>query len=141
MLIAVGAPTPVGDGILITDSEGHLEQINPAAAAMLAVTREQVLRQKAEQCFNKNPALVNLFTRPTEQTLDVRLPRRRLAVGMALTLADAGCLDEARRQLGRAAEFAAGTPLMKSVEDTGVAIRWRPEAGGGCRLADRAWPD
>lgn len=77
-----------GDGILITDSEGHLEQINPAAAAMLAVTREQVLHQKAEQCFNKNPALVNLFTRPTEQTLDVRLPRRRLAVGMAITLAD-----------------------------------------------------
>lgn len=60
---------------------------------------------------------------------------------LALTLADAGCLDEARRQLGRAAEFAAGTPLMKSVEDTGAAIRWRADAGGGCRLADRAWPD
>lgn len=60
---------------------------------------------------------------------------------LALTLAGAGCPDEARRQLERAAEFAAGTPLMDSVEDSRARIRAQADAGGGCRLADRAWPD
>jgi len=60
---------------------------------------------------------------------------------LALTLAGAGCFDEARRQLERAAAFAAGTPLMKSVEDSRERIRQLMESGGSCRLADRAWPD
>ncbi|HEU0226038.1 MAG TPA: PA2778 family cysteine peptidase [Steroidobacteraceae bacterium] len=60
---------------------------------------------------------------------------------LALTLAGAGCFDEARRQLERAAAFAAGTPLMKSVEDSRDRIQQLMPAGGSCRLADRAWPD
>jgi tetratricopeptide (TPR) repeat protein len=60
---------------------------------------------------------------------------------LALTLADAGCFDEARRQLGRAVAFAADTPLMKAVEDSRERIRVLMESGGSCRLADRAWPD
>lgn len=60
---------------------------------------------------------------------------------LALTLADAGCPDEARRQLERAAGLAAGTPLMNSVEDSRARIRAQADAGGACRLANRAWPD
>lgn len=77
-----------GDGILITDSEGFIREINPAAAALLVVVRAEVLGKTAEQCFNKNPALINLFTRVTDQTLEVRLPRRRLATGVATSLSD-----------------------------------------------------
>ena len=60
---------------------------------------------------------------------------------LALALADAGCLDEARRQLERAAAFAAGTPLMRSVDDSRERIRSQMQSGGSCRLANRAWPD
>jgi tetratricopeptide (TPR) repeat protein len=60
---------------------------------------------------------------------------------LALTLADGGCFDESRHQLERAGEFAAGTPLMKSVEDSRERIRLLTESGGTCRLADRVWPD
>jgi signal transduction histidine kinase len=75
------------DGILIA-YEGVIEQINPAAAAMLGVTVEGVIGQSPDQCFRQNPTLINLFNRPGEQTLDVRLPRRRLALGMASSLAN-----------------------------------------------------
>lgn len=60
---------------------------------------------------------------------------------LAVTLADAGCFDEARRQLERAAEFAAGTPLMPQVDDSRERIRAQAHSTGACRLADRAWPD
>lgn len=75
-----------GDGILIASPAFLLTHINPAAAAMLSVTPEQVIGRTAKDCFPKNQALINLFVRSGEQTLDVRLPRRRLAVGIAVTL-------------------------------------------------------
>jgi hypothetical protein len=58
-----------------------------------------------------------------------------------VTLADGGCLDQARRQLERAAALAADTPLMKSVEDSRERIRQPVPSDTGCRLADRAWPE
>lgn len=75
------------DGILIA-SEGRLQHVNPAAAAMLTVPAEDLVGQTPAQAFPMNPALLNLFSREGEQTLDVRLPRRRLAAGMATTLED-----------------------------------------------------
>ncbi|MBL8160456.1 MAG: PAS domain S-box protein [Anaerolineae bacterium] len=76
------------DGILITSKEGVVEQINPAAAAMLGVTVEEALGRSPEMIFSQHPALINLFTRRGSQTLDVRLPKRRLAVGIANTQPD-----------------------------------------------------
>jgi signal transduction histidine kinase len=78
----------VADGILVTDPAGHIQQINPAAAAMLAVRVEDVIGARPEERFRQNPALVNLFTRSGSQTLNVRLPKRRLAVGLATGLHD-----------------------------------------------------
>jgi signal transduction histidine kinase len=74
------------DGILIADANQHISAVNPAAAAMLRLTVEEIIGQKPTQCFTKFPALINLFTRDGEQVLDVHLPKRRLAVGIASNL-------------------------------------------------------
>jgi signal transduction histidine kinase len=63
-----------------------MERINPAAASMLAVTVEEVVGKTVTQVFQKNPSLLNLFSRGGDQALDVRLPKRRLAIGIATTL-------------------------------------------------------
>jgi two-component system, OmpR family, phosphate regulon sensor histidine kinase PhoR len=74
------------NGLLIANSAFVITHINPAGAAMLGVTPEQVVGKKPHQVFSKNPAVVNLFTREGEQKLDVRLPRQRLAQGIGETL-------------------------------------------------------
>lgn len=71
------------EGILITDAQGLLQQVNPAATAMLGVAIDQLIGKKPQDCFYNNGALLNLFTRSGEQILDVHLPKRRLAVGLA----------------------------------------------------------
>lgn len=78
------------DGVIVADPAGLVVSINPAGLAMLGQSAEQIIGQPAERIFNKHPGLVNLFKRTGEQTLDVRLPRRRLAVGVGNTLADGG---------------------------------------------------
>lgn len=75
------------DGILVARLPGgEITQVNPAAAAMLCVPAEELIGQNVHDAFRLNPALLNLFNRPGEQVLDVRLPRRRLALGIASTL-------------------------------------------------------
>jgi signal transduction histidine kinase len=74
------------DGIIVTDAEGLIRGINPMGAGMLGVTLEEIEGKNPKTVFQQNPALVNLFTREGEQTLNVRLPRRRLAMGIASTL-------------------------------------------------------
>lgn len=76
------------DGILTTDSSNRIQQVNPAAAAMLAITVEDVLGKSPQHCFGQNLAMMNLFTRSGDQVLDVRLPKRRLAVGIATSFKD-----------------------------------------------------
>lgn len=76
------------DGILITDPEGIIEDANPAAAMLLSTPVEELCGKQPSHIFHNNLAMLNLFTRPGEQILDVRLPRRRLAVGIASTLND-----------------------------------------------------
>ncbi len=73
------------DGVIVVKDD-KVAQMNPAAASMLGETPEDVVGRSPKRVFHKNPALVNLFTREGDQTLDVRLPRRRLAVGLASTL-------------------------------------------------------
>jgi two-component system sensor histidine kinase ResE len=75
------------DGIL-TARDGLIEDVNPAAAAMLALTVEDLIGKPVEDVFKQNPALLNLFNRSGDQTFDVHLPKRRLAFGMATTLAE-----------------------------------------------------
>ena len=74
------------DGLLVADIDHKLSYIKPAAAGLLAITVEGALEQPVRHFFRQNQALVNLFMRDGEQRLDVRLPRRRLAQGIANTL-------------------------------------------------------
>src|SRR5688572_12956087 len=73
------------DGLLIADSEGLIRHINPAAAAMLSVTIDETVGKKPQEVFPKYQTMINLFERAGEQKLDVRLPRQRLAQGIAET--------------------------------------------------------
>lgn len=76
------------DGIIIAGTDGLIEEINPAAAAMLATTVDEMVGKSPRHILSQNAALVNLFTRSGDHSMDVRLPRRRLAVGIASTLED-----------------------------------------------------
>src|SRR5215216_4909127 len=76
------------NGILIANSAGEIEQVNPAGAALLDVAVDLLIGSTVQKSFGNNTALLGLFTRPGEQVLDVRLPRRRLAAGISNTLAD-----------------------------------------------------
>lgn len=60
---------------------------------------------------------------------------------LAQLLADAGCPDEARKQVERAAALAAGTTLASVVATTRATIESMAERPAGCQLGDRAWPD
>ncbi len=74
------------DGLLIADTNMKLTLLNPAAAAMLGVTAEDVVGKSPKEVFNKNQLLLNLFLREGNQKLTVRMPRRRIAIGIAETL-------------------------------------------------------
>jgi signal transduction histidine kinase len=75
------------DGILMARNQ-IIEQVNPAMAAMLGITNENLIGQPIEETLRQHPAILNLLTRSGEQILDVRLPKRRLAVGIGSTLPD-----------------------------------------------------
>lgn len=77
----------IGDGLLIASPpNSRITHMNPAAAAMLQITLEGVLDKTPRHVFKKFPNLINLFEREGDQTLDVRLPRRRVAIGIASSL-------------------------------------------------------
>lgn len=71
------------DGIIVLDAEKNIKHLNPAAAAMLGITLEFAVGKNPKIVFRKNQALINLCLREGEQRLDVRLPRQRLAQGIA----------------------------------------------------------
>ena len=60
---------------------------------------------------------------------------------LAELLLDAGCLDESRKQIERAAALAEGTALAPSVTDSRERIDATAEKVARCQLGDRAWPD
>ncbi len=76
------------NGILIANAAGEIEQVNPAGAALLDVAVDLLIGSTVQKSFGANSALISLFTKPGELVLDVRLPRRRLAAGIANTLTD-----------------------------------------------------
>lgn len=60
---------------------------------------------------------------------------------LAELLLDAGCLQESRRQVERAAALAEGTPLAPAVADSRAKIDATAATVASCKLGDRAWPD
>ncbi len=76
------------DGIILVDEAGIVQRINPAAAAMLAVTVDEVRHKPAKDVFYSDPGIKSLFTRDSEYTAQVRLPRRRFGLGICLITDD-----------------------------------------------------
>jgi signal transduction histidine kinase len=74
------------DGVLVLNARGLIARVNPAACSMLGVTVEEVLGRSPDQVFQKNPALLTLMTGTAPAASDIRLPRRRLAQGIASQL-------------------------------------------------------
>jgi tetratricopeptide (TPR) repeat protein len=64
-------------------------------------------------------------------------PRNNLAE----LLLDAGCLEESRRQVERAAALAEGTSLAAAVADRRAKINATSAAAARCQLEGRDWPD
>ena len=60
---------------------------------------------------------------------------------LAELLLEAGCLDESRNQVERAAALADGTSLAPAVADSRAKIEATAAAAAGCQLGDRVWPD
>ena len=60
---------------------------------------------------------------------------------LAELLLDAGCLDESRRQVERAAALAEGTPLESAVADSRAKVEAAGPTVARCQLEDRDWPD
>ncbi|NDJ79321.1 MAG: PAS domain-containing protein [Chloroflexi bacterium] len=71
------------EGILLTDADGYLLRLNPAAAAMLELSPDEVLGQHTAQLFKYRPALVRLLNQAGDRQAEVTLPHKRLATGSA----------------------------------------------------------
>ncbi|GAB4570919.1 MAG: hypothetical protein Kow0077_06270 [Anaerolineae bacterium] len=82
----------MASGLITLDAAGRVDHMNPAAAAMLRVTPESCIGRMPGEAFASNHALVDLLTLHDAITYDVRLPKRRLAVGFGTTLSDGGRL-------------------------------------------------
>ncbi|MEL6150819.1 MAG: ATP-binding protein [Chloroflexota bacterium] len=76
------------DGIIITQADGTIKQINPAAAAMLGMTVDEVRDRLATDVFRQNPAITPLFTRGGDYSANVRLPRQRFGYGITKIMED-----------------------------------------------------
>jgi tetratricopeptide (TPR) repeat protein len=60
---------------------------------------------------------------------------------LAQLLAQAGCAQEARKQVERAEALAAGTVLASAVDATRATVESMNESAAACPLGDRDWPD
>jgi tetratricopeptide (TPR) repeat protein len=60
---------------------------------------------------------------------------------LAQTLADAGCVSEARGQADRALALARETPLAEAVAETRAKIEGLNARDSACALAGRRWPE
>ncbi len=60
---------------------------------------------------------------------------------LAELLLEAGCLEESRRQVERAAALAAGTALEAAIADSRARIRAKANTVAHCQLEERPWPD
>jgi two-component system sensor histidine kinase VicK len=78
------------EGILITQADGYLARLNPAAAAMLELTPGQVLGEHTVVLFKHRPDLIRLCNAPGEQQAEIRLPHKRLAAGVGVDQPDGG---------------------------------------------------
>lgn len=78
------------EGILHIAADGKCAKLNPAGAAMLRVTASDIIGKTVPEAFPNNPLLIRLLRQgqPSPMTLDIPLPRDRIAQGTAEDLPD-----------------------------------------------------
>jgi two-component system sensor histidine kinase VicK len=69
------------EGILLTDANGCLERINPAAAAILDLGPD-VRGKQAAVLFSRYPELLRLLSETGDQQAEIALPHKRIATGV-----------------------------------------------------------
>lgn len=72
------------EGILITQADGYLARLNPAAAAMLELTPDRALGEPTTVLFKHRADLIRLCNAAGEQHAEITLPHKRLATGVAV---------------------------------------------------------
>lgn len=78
------------EGLLLFGPDGLCIEINPAAAAMLQIVPAEVVGKAARDVFAKIPNLVRLLRPNGPKTMDIPLPRERIAQGIGQDMPDGG---------------------------------------------------
>lgn len=71
------------EGILLTNADGYLVRLNPAAAAMLDID-PHVVGQHTAALFKHQPSLIRLFNAGGEQHAQITLLHKRIATGVGM---------------------------------------------------------
>lgn len=72
------------EGVLVTQADGYLVRLNPAAAAMLGISPGDVLGEHIAQVFRHQPDLLRLLLTPGDQQAELGLPHKRIATGFGV---------------------------------------------------------
>jgi signal transduction histidine kinase len=78
------------EGILVTQADGYLTRLNPAAASLLEIAPDDVLGEHVGQIFAQQPDLLRLLTGSGEQQAEIVLPHRRIASGVGVDRPNGG---------------------------------------------------
>ncbi|MBL1133782.1 MAG: PAS domain-containing protein [Chloroflexi bacterium] len=78
------------EALIQTDAADSIVLFNPAAAAMLQLSSAEVLGQISKDAFTGNLNLIRLLKPAGPDLLDIKLPRDRLAQGIAQDLPEGG---------------------------------------------------
>lgn len=78
------------EGILVTQADGFLTRLNPAAAAMLGLSPDDVLGEQTAQTFKQHPDVLRLLAVRGDQLAEITLPHKRLATGVGLDRPNGG---------------------------------------------------
>ncbi|MBN2303194.1 MAG: hypothetical protein JXQ72_01875 [Anaerolineae bacterium] len=72
------------EGILVTQADGFLTRLNPAAAALLEIAPDDVLGEHITPAFKQFPDLHRLLNGAGERLMEVTLPHKRLATAVGV---------------------------------------------------------
>jgi signal transduction histidine kinase len=78
------------EGILIVQADGHLERLNPAAAALLELAPGEARGAHTAVIFKHRPDLIRLCNAPGEQQARIALAHKRVATGIGVDRPDGG---------------------------------------------------
>lgn len=72
------------EGILVTQADGYLTRLNPAAAAMLELNPDDVLGEHTAVTFRHRPDLIRLLNGDGSQQASLSLPHQRIGTALGM---------------------------------------------------------